>query len=99
MCERILLTQPRHAGALLLRGVIDLESHRTTSATAWIRESMSSDPARPVAYVVLGDALLEMGSAQEALDAYDAALSQHPNLEPAHFGRGNAPVGRRMGNA
>ena len=89
-CEEILRTQSNHAGALLLRGAIALETRRSDRAVASIREAIEQSPRQPLAYLLLGDAQLDLHCPGEALTSYDAALSLNATLELAHFGRGNA---------
>lgn len=89
-CEEILRTKSDHAGALLLRGVIALQTGHTQRAVASIQESIRNQPSQSLAQAILGDALLDLGHPLEALASYDAALSLDPTIQPAHFGRGNA---------
>jgi len=90
LCVEILRSQSDHAEALLLLGVIELQTGRWARAVASIRASVQKNPSQPVALVLLGDALSELPEPQEALRSYEAALRLQPNLPPAHYGRGNA---------
>ena len=92
ICREILLRQPGHTNALLLVGVIEMQSGRAGQAAASFENSIRIDPSQPMAHALLGDALLVLRRPQEALDNFERALQTDPRLIPAHFGRGNALV-------
>jgi predicted O-linked N-acetylglucosamine transferase (SPINDLY family) len=89
ICREILRAQSDHADALLLLGVIELQSGRPAQAAASFVRSLEIMPSQGIASALLGDALTDMARPAEALDAYERALRSSPDLTPAHFGRGN----------
>src|SRR5271163_675317 len=90
VCREILRRQPHHQDTLMLRGVIELQSGRSQEACDSFGAAIVSGPAQPVAHALLGDALLQDGAAELALDSYQRALQVQLDLVPALFGRGNA---------
>ncbi len=90
LCHEILREHSVHTGALLLRGVIELQTARPSQAAASFRHSLRHDPSNATAQALLGDVLLELQQPREALEAYDRGLRLNPGLLPAHFGRANA---------
>jgi predicted O-linked N-acetylglucosamine transferase (SPINDLY family) len=90
LCARILAQDPEHAGALLLRGMIETESGRSAEGARSLQRSIARDPERPIAHVLLGDALMNLGNPRAALMAYETALRLDADAMSAHFGRGNA---------
>jgi predicted O-linked N-acetylglucosamine transferase (SPINDLY family) len=90
ICQEILREQSDHPDALLLRGVIELQTGRIAQAAASFRASIQKNAAQPVALALLGDALLDLHQPEEALLTYGAALRLSPELAPVHFGCGNA---------
>ena len=90
ICRDILRVHAGHPDALLLLGVIELQSGRAAQAAASFAGSLQINPSQPIAQALLGDALMDLNRPQEALDGYECGLRLSPDLVPAHFGRGNA---------
>ncbi|MGO9993407.1 MAG: tetratricopeptide repeat protein [Steroidobacteraceae bacterium] len=90
ICREILRNHASHPEALMLRGVIELQSGRPADAVESFRASIHLQPLQPVAHALLGDALLEVKLPEAALSSYDRGLHLSAALVPAHFGRGNA---------
>jgi tetratricopeptide (TPR) repeat protein len=66
--------------ALRLRNLIELNRHNFAKVAENAREMTRSAPQDPQNWGSLGDALMEMGQYQGALDAYQKMLSIRPNL-------------------
>jgi predicted O-linked N-acetylglucosamine transferase (SPINDLY family) len=90
LCRDILREHPDHADAMLLLGIIQMQTGRSSQAAVSFRDAIQSRASRPIGHALLGDALLELKEPREALDSYDRALQLTPRLVPALFGRGNA---------
>jgi protein O-GlcNAc transferase len=90
ICRDILRVHAGHPDALLLLGVIELQSGRAAQAAASFAGSLQINPSQPIAQALLGDALMDLSRPEEALDGYERGLRLSPDLIPAHFGRGNA---------
>jgi protein O-GlcNAc transferase len=90
LCMDVLRSQPDHAPALHLRGVLALESGQTEPGISLIRQSLRIAPNQPAAYSNLGNALLGQRRTDEALRCFEAALRLQPNLAEALFNRGVA---------
>jgi protein O-GlcNAc transferase len=100
LCEEILRRHPGDSQALLLQGVIELQTGRARAAAASIAAALQRDRSQAVAHALLGDALLELNEPRAALESYEAALRLDPKLEALHFGRANALLDlRRAGEA
>jgi predicted O-linked N-acetylglucosamine transferase (SPINDLY family) len=89
ICREILRHQTDHSEALLLRGVIEVQSGRTAQAAESIRRCIRKDPTRAAAHALLGDALSSLSRPLEALESYQTALRLDSSLVSAHYGRGN----------
>jgi cytochrome c-type biogenesis protein CcmH/NrfG len=74
ICGEILRSQTDHSEALLLRGLIEVQTGRTAEAAVSIHRSIQKNPTRAVAHALLGDALLSLSRPDEALDSYQNAL-------------------------
>jgi protein O-GlcNAc transferase len=90
LCQEVLRAQPVHGDALLLLGVIELQTGRGSRAATSFRAALQSNPSNAIAHALLGDALLELRQPQAALAAYECGLMLDASLVPAHFGRANA---------
>ena len=90
LCKNILRLQPRHADAWLLRGVIELQSGRTSLARGSLRNAARERPMHAVTEALLGDAAFELADLDASVRHYDEALRIDPSLVPLHFPRANA---------
>jgi protein O-GlcNAc transferase len=90
ICGEILQQRAAHTDALLLRGVIELQTGRAAEAAVSFRRSLQHNAFQPIAEALLGDALLALHQPEEALQSYDRGLGFRPDLVPARLGRGNA---------
>jgi protein O-GlcNAc transferase len=89
ICREILRHQADHSEALLLRGIIEVQSGRTAEAAESIRRCIRKDPTRAAAHALLGDTLSSLSRPLEALESYQTALHLDSSLVSAHHGRGN----------
>lgn len=90
LCSEVLQKEADHAEALLLRGIIEVQTGRNQEALESVRRSIQRDAGRAAAHALLGDTLLNLRRPSEALESYDTALLLNPALLSAQFGRGNA---------
>jgi protein O-GlcNAc transferase len=88
MYKAILRTQPKHAGALHLLGMMALQKGNAQRARDLIQRSIDFNPTRAEPHADLGSALRALGLLPEALASYDRALELKPDLVPALFNRG-----------
>ncbi len=56
------------------------DGHRFSQVAALTREVLAADPDDTTAHLLLGDALLELGDYEGAMDAVQAAMDRHPDL-------------------
>ncbi len=96
VCAALLHTQPTHADAWHLRGLLACQQRRFEHAVAWIGESLRLQPQQPAAYANLGNALLELRRTEEALAQFDTALTLQPRSPLARYGRGCALMAQRQ---
>jgi protein O-GlcNAc transferase len=90
LCSEVLQKEADHAEALLLRGIIEVQTGRNEEALESVRRSIQCDASRAAAHALLGDTLLNLRRPPEALESYDTALLLNPALSSAQYGRGNA---------
>ena len=89
-CELLLRADPRHSGALHLRGLIALEGGQLVDGIELIRCSLGIDPQQPHAHSNIGNALLKLQRPEEALASFESALRLRPDYVTALYNRGNA---------
>ncbi len=76
-CQRALAINPDHADSMFLRGEIALHSGQFDQAVEWVSNAIKLDPKAE--YVsTLGTALQRMGRLEEAIEAFDKAISLQP---------------------
>ena len=90
LCGEALRTDPRHAGAWHLRGLIALAVGDARQGIAWIERSLSIDPDQPAAHVNVGNYLLSQNQPELALQSFDRALLLNSRYAMAWYNRGNA---------
>jgi tetratricopeptide (TPR) repeat protein len=88
-CESALESNPVHAGALHLMGMIAFQNEEYDHALQWIAQAIAQE-ARPEFITNLGATLLKLGRHEEALKAFDKAVQVEPN---------NAALWKTMGEA
>jgi tetratricopeptide (TPR) repeat protein len=77
-CQRLLATDPNHAGALHLMGLIALQNKQFDHALEWIARAIARDP-KPDYLASLGTILSRQGRHEEALKAFDKAIQLKPD--------------------
>lgn len=75
-----LASDPDHASALDLRGLVLLQNHAFEEARALAQRVVDKRPDDPMAWGTLSDALLEMGRYEEATAAVQKMVDLKPNL-------------------
>jgi tetratricopeptide (TPR) repeat protein len=88
-CQRLLASDPDHAGALHLMGLIAFRAGQYDHALQWTARAIAQEP-RPEYLASLGAALSKQGRREEALKAFDKAVQLNPN---------DAVLWKQMGDA
>ena len=87
--SHILSVVPGHADALHLMGVIQRQRGDYPGAEKWIRQAIQSDPGAPIYHVSLGDVFQAAEEPKKAIQCYQEALRQQPDLVEALCNLGN----------
>jgi tetratricopeptide (TPR) repeat protein len=90
LCEQVLGLQPDHESALVLLGVVALQSHEPQRAFELVERALALNSRNVWADNIRGNALLNMGRPEDALESYDHAIALAPTYADAHYNRGNA---------
>jgi predicted O-linked N-acetylglucosamine transferase (SPINDLY family) len=77
--EQILAVQPRHAGALHLKGVLAIQAGEFERAIALIEQSLAIEPRHGLALANLGVAYRSLNRFDEAIPVLRRALELDPN--------------------
>ena len=77
-CQRLLATDPNHAGALHLMGLIALHNNQYDHALEWIARAIAQAPGAEY-LASLGATLARQGRHDEALKAFDKAVQLAPD--------------------
>jgi tetratricopeptide (TPR) repeat protein len=78
-CQRALALSPDHADALHLAGMLALESGQPDAALEWISRAIQQTPAAEY-LPALGTALQRLGRREEALQVFNKAALNKPDL-------------------
>jgi Flp pilus assembly protein TadD len=81
--QQALRLAPRHAAAVNILGVIELESGNLEAAASLLERAAALAPAAPEPLYFLGLARGRLGRPEAAADALAAALALKPDLRPA----------------
>lgn len=92
LCREIIRLRPRHAEALHVLGLAELQNGQTVAGIDFIRRSLEVNPAQPHAHCNLGNAYRDMQQPAEALLCYRRALTLTPDFAGALYSEGNALV-------
>lgn len=88
--EAILKEQPRHADVLHLMGVVAYQTKEFLLAADLIGKAVELNSGNPTFYCNLGNALVELQRAEEAIASYNRAIALKSDYAEAYFNRGNA---------
>ena len=88
--QRIVTSDPNHAGALHLLGVIAAGRDDGAEAVALFARAVEAKPGFAIAESNLGAALLRRGEISGAIDRLEKAIELAPDFAPAHGNLGNA---------
>ena len=88
--KEIIRTDPEHADAIHLLGVIAHQSGHRQIAIDLINEAIDIDSSNPLYYSNLGEAHLALWEIPEAVECYQSALELSPELASAHCNLGKA---------
>lgn len=88
--ESILKTQPNHADALHLLGVIANQIGQPEQALHLISKAIAIQPNNAGFYINGGNALQALNRLDEAVAYFDKAIRLQPTIPDVHFNRANA---------
>jgi len=88
--EDVLRHQPDHAHALLLLGLIALETGQNQRAVDLLQLAVSLNGDNAVAHAGLGAGLAALDRHAEAVASYDRAIALRPDDAEAYYNRGNS---------
>ena len=88
--RQIVRSEPTHAQAWHLLGVIAYQNHNYPSAVELIKKAIYFDSSQPSFYNNLGNALSEQKQFEEAVLCYQQALTHRPHFAEAYNNLGNA---------
>jgi tetratricopeptide (TPR) repeat protein len=72
--------EERNPQTMMLSAMVLQDQHRFRGALSLAREYIALRPDDPTGHLVAGDALLELGEYDPAIDAYQQAMNIHPDL-------------------
>ncbi len=87
LCRSILDSQPDHAGALVLLGIIFAQSRRSEQAAQLLGLAAARLPNDPSVHNNYGNVLRDLGRHVSALTSYERALAIKPDYVEAHYNR------------
>jgi len=90
--RQILQTDPNHADALHLLGLIAHHVGQHDIATDLIRKAIANNPGVPDFHNNIGLVFAAIGKPEEAIRAYQQTLHLKPDYAAAHFNMGNVLV-------
>jgi tetratricopeptide (TPR) repeat protein len=88
-CQKLLASDPNHAGALHLMGLIAFRAGQYDHALEWTARAIAQEP-KPDYIASLATTLLKQGRREEALKAFDKAIQLKPD---------DAALWKQMGDA
>jgi protein O-GlcNAc transferase len=87
LCRSILQSQPDHAGALVLLGIIFAQAQRSEEAAQLLGLAAARLPNDASVHNNYGNVLRDLGRHVSALTAYERALAIQPDYADAHYNR------------
>ena len=88
--RRVLSTQPDHADAFHLLGILAYQCGQPEVSIELINQSIKLNKQNALYFCSLGNALRAMRRFDEALSNYDKALALEPSFAEAYNNRSNA---------
>jgi tetratricopeptide (TPR) repeat protein len=79
-CKKALELDPHHYGAVRLVSWVYCGQHRFREALTAANKALEVDPGDPWNYGTLGDALVELGEYQQAVEAYQKMVDLRPDV-------------------
>jgi protein O-GlcNAc transferase len=90
---RVLALCPGHPDALHLLGVVAFQMGKADACVEFVSQAIRSDKRNPAYFFSLGNGLQALGRLDDALAAFDTALTLKPDFVEALSNRGNALQG------
>jgi len=87
--QKVLNTEPNHADALHLLGVLQAQRDKPALAVELISRAIAIDSTKAVFFSNCGNALRTLKRLDEALSHHDRALALSPDAAEIHYNRGN----------
>jgi tetratricopeptide (TPR) repeat protein len=78
--QKALAAQPQDAQALTGMSSVALARHDFPGALNWGQQALSAAPGGPDSYAAVGDAYIELGRYDEAVDAFQKMVNLRPDL-------------------
>ncbi len=78
------------AKMLQLMGIISIQQKQFDEAAKYFKQAIKQAPVQAPLYVNLGNAYLEMGKLEQAIDCYDRGIRLNPDLAELFYNRGLA---------
>jgi len=88
--RRILAADPGHLAALHYFGIVALDTKRPDLARELCGRAAAAAPDEPSVHNNLGNALMQAGLAEQAIEAFRTALRLAPGIASIHFNLGRA---------
>ncbi len=88
--QALLVTEPAHADALHMLGVLAVQMGQPARAGELIAQSLALQPHNALAHYNLGLACMAVGHAERAVQCFDQAIALLPANFQAHYDRGLA---------
>ena len=93
--KRALLLKPDHAGAIEKLGMAYLKQKRYAEALTQFEQLKTYKPDAKT-YNYIGESLIELGKAEESVDAFNNAVSYNPDFDKARYNLGRSYI--KLGN-
>lgn len=90
ICRQVLLSEPNHADAFHLLGIIAHQAGRQQVAIDLISKALALNPRNQTFHYNIGLALQSLGRAKDAIDHYEHAITLQPDWTGALMALGNA---------
>ena len=93
--RRALLLKPDHAGSIEKLGMAYLKLKRYADALTQFEQLKTYKPDAKT-YNYIGESLIELGKAEESIDAFNNAVSYNPDFDKARYNLGRSYI--KLGN-